>query len=261
MGKKIFVACDPELLVKDSNGKPHHAIDHVKGDKWNPIPVVDGTIQTDNVSLEFTIEPADNVEDFSNRIDRVIAQGLEMLPRGYTLHNTPSHSFTDIEEFPESVWEFGCDPDFNAMTGERNPRPQAADTTLRSFGGHVHIDIPVEVTEESQRAVVLACDCLLGLWSVTVDKDKMRRKLYGNAGSYRPKPFGVEYRTLSNFWVLTKTNREIVFNLAVKASEVNNFEKLQKFLGGVRIEEVHNIINKGQVKKARELFNRFTNGN
>jgi hypothetical protein len=32
-------------------------------------------------------------------------------------------------------------------------------------------------------------------------KGAKRRGLYGKRGAYRPKSYGVEYRTLSNFWV------------------------------------------------------------
>ena len=31
----------------------------------------------------------------------------------------------------------------------------------------------------------------------------MRRKFYGTAGRYRPTPYGIEYRTLSNRWTYT----------------------------------------------------------
>jgi hypothetical protein len=33
------------------------------------------------------------------------------------------------------------------------------------------------------------------------DKDTERRKLYGKPGAFRPKPYGCEYRVLSNAWV------------------------------------------------------------
>lgn len=49
--------------------------------------------------------------------------------------------------------------------------------------------------------VIRSMDLHLGVPSLQLDKGELRRKLYGKAGSYRPKPYGAEYRTLSNFWI------------------------------------------------------------
>jgi len=93
--------------------------------------------------------------------------------------------------------EFGCDPDFNAWTNRINPRPKAADETLRSCGGHVHIGADIEDVGAAMRR----CDLFLAVPSVLMDKGQLRKQLYGKAGAFRPKSYGAEYRVLSNFWV------------------------------------------------------------
>jgi hypothetical protein len=44
-------------------------------------------------------------------------------------------------------------------------------------------------------------DFYLGLPSLVYDAATRRREMYGKAGAYRPKSYGVEYRTLSNAWL------------------------------------------------------------
>ena len=44
-------------------------------------------------------------------------------------------------------------------------------------------------------------DMYLGLPSLIWDRDTKRRSLYGDFGAFRPKPYGLEYRVLSNAWL------------------------------------------------------------
>lgn len=257
--KNISVSTDPEMLVL-KDGVPHHVIDVLEGyDKWNTMPVEGGAIQPDNVAFEFNTVPATTAQEFSERIVSVIKQGTKILPKGYTLKAIASHSFENIEEFPSAAFVFGCDPDFNAYTGHRNPSPRSDDPNLRSFGGHVHLDIPVwDINEEAHRSVVLACDCLMGLWSTSIDKDSRRKELYGKASAYRPKSYGVEYRTMSNFWVASAPYRKTVFDLAVLASNISDYDKLQRLVSPITsLEEVIEVINKHDMQTAGKLFKLF----
>jgi Phage phiEco32-like COOH.NH2 ligase-type 2 len=94
---------------------------------------------------------------------------------------------------------FGCEPDFNAWTLKANPSPQPPHPFMRSAGGHIHVE-----TKEDPVEVVRAMDVYLGVPSVLMDEGEDRKQLYGTAGAHRIKPYGVEYRTLSNFWIFEK---------------------------------------------------------
>ncbi len=46
-------------------------------------------------------------------------------------------------------------------------------------------------------------DAVLGIPAILLDDGLLRKQLYGKAGAFRPKEYGVEYRSLSNFWVFS----------------------------------------------------------
>lgn len=119
--------------------------------------------------------------------------------------------------------EFGCDPDYNAWNGKMNPRPTSDDPGLRSAGGHVHIGIEEKLNQKEKCRLGRLMDLHLGVPSVVMDNGVVRKKLYGKAGAVRFKPYGLEYRTLSNFWVFSKVLNKWVWDSTERA--LDDFQK------------------------------------
>lgn len=74
--------------------------------------------------------------------------------------------------------------------------------------GHIHIGfdktgMTTEEEDETVEKLVKAMDMTVGLKSLFLDKDDKRKELYGKAGCFRFKEYGMEYRTPSNFWIAT----------------------------------------------------------
>lgn len=189
---------DPEVFLQDNAGNPISVIGYINADKWHPRQIegmADGfTLQEDNVALEFGIPPAASADEFVSHIQSVMAKSLEYLPN-------LSFSKLSCIVFPESqlqhpaAFVFGCEPDYNAWTKDMNPAPAPENPHMRSAGGHVHVETDVDLF-----VGVTAMDLFLSVPAVLMDKGEERKKMYGKAGAYRPKPYGFEYRSLSNFW-------------------------------------------------------------
>ncbi len=173
------------------------------------------------MAAEFNIDPASSFTEFDGNIAAVIAQLAKMLPKGYTLDAVPAVRFDKdvFDSSPDVAKMLGCTPDYNAWTGGVNPPPELPnDPYLRTASGHLHIGWTEGISlSEIQhvmncRDLVKQFDWFLGAWSLSKDPDPTRRLLYGKAGACRYKDYGVEYRVLSNFWVMSKSTRLEVWN-------------------------------------------------
>ena len=217
----FLFGCDPELFVKDDKGRYVSAAGLIPGTKDEPHKVEDGAVQVDGMAAEFNIDPVSDFASWNRKIDSVMKQLAAMLPKGYTLDAVPSVVFdADLfESAPDDAKVLGCNPDFNAWTGEINPPPADPENPyLRTASGHIHFGW-TEGAEMDDLQHILNCrdlvkqlDWYLGGWSTRIDTDPTRRRLYGRAGACRFKPYGVEYRVLSNFWITTRDRRLAVWN-------------------------------------------------
>lgn len=223
MKATIKLGCDPELFLIDIQGKLRASCGKIGGSKVRPMPLEElgkgFAVQEDNVAIEFNIPPAANAQEFVDSVDKTLVYLTEGVKKmhGFTIVNMSAASFPKDELEHPAAQEFGCDPDYNAWTLKRNPRPHAEDPSLRSCGGHVHVGIDHEQVDPVR--LIRAMDLFLGVPSVLMDKGELRKQLYGKAGAFRTKAYGVEYRTMSNFWVFDKRLTKWVWDNTVKAVE------------------------------------------
>jgi hypothetical protein len=225
-GLRISIGCDPELFLRDKKtGLFISAHDKLPGTKDKPHEVNSGAVQVDGVAAEFNIQPSYSQQEFTNYIKNVTTQ-LQNMVGDYELVCRPAVTFEEnyFKSLPESTRELGCNPDYNAWTGQVNEKPKGDLTTMRTGAGHVHVgfksrlvnpDDPIHF--EDCAIIARQMDYYLGMYSLMWDKDSDRRKLYGCAGAFRPKPYGLEYRTLSNKWLATPELQQWVWNAAFKS--------------------------------------------
>ena len=259
---KITIGCDPELFVtKDGKFRSAHGL--IPGTKKEPFKVNHGAVQVDGMALEFNIDPVDNVDDFV-RNNLAVMQQLKAMVPDYEFAIVPSCKFNGnhFRAQPEEAKELGCEPDYNAYTLLPNPAPDNK-TTMRTASGHIHIgfmDQPVEdpfSDEHMMRCgtLVKQLDVFLGLPSILYDKDKTRRSMYGKAGAFRPKPYGLEYRVLSNAWLLTEERMRFVYKQTVDA--------VQALIAGRRLYQsigeglVQQLIDSSNIRSSSYYINKY----
>lgn len=215
---KITVGADPEVFVTERGGRLVPAVGMVPGTKEIPHKVQDGMVQVDGLALEYGVDPASSLEEFQSRIEQVRNTMQAMIPDEYVLSQRSVAHFTrkQLMGVPKENLELGCEPDWNAYTEDQNPRP-VPPKDMRTAGGHVHIGW-TEAADPHSFAHFKSCarlckelDYRLGLPSLFLDRNDERRKLYGQAGAFRPKPYGMEYRVLSNFWIFNPLLVEWVY--------------------------------------------------
>lgn len=262
--KLLVVGADPELFLK--HPETHElisAIGIVPGNKDNPYDISDVlqstkdgfAIQVDNVAAEFCIPPAASKEELVENILLVLDNFNKIIETDVCISTEASAIFPDDLLNNPIAQTFGCDPDFNAWTERENRKPKAVNKNLRSVGGHIHVGYD-NISTQASLNIIKAMDLFLGVPSILLDSDTQRRELYGKAGAFRFKPYGVEYRTLSNFWIFSKDTIEWVFENTSKAVEFVNNEDNINILNSLS-NEIQTTINTNNLESAKALLEKF----
>lgn len=227
-GINVTIGCDPEFFLRKMY-KPvsAHEFLPVFGGKYNPLKVDGGAVQVDGTAIEFNIDPASTSTEFVHNIEKVKNYLRDSISKEYEFKFEPVQLYDKdtFDKIPEEAKELGCEPDFDAYTLAANPKPDVT-STMRTASGHIHIgwtnDIDVSSADARAdcAALVKQLDAVLYPASLTWDTDTNRRKMYGAPGAFRPKPYGVEYRVLSNAWLKHKRIQEWIFEATTKAFEL-----------------------------------------
>ena len=197
---------DPEFMIQ-KGGSVVSAIGVISGSKKNRIHASGHEFFYDNVLAECAIKPGKTRSQVMKNFKQCFKLFADMADP-FKIAVQSSHDFKKSELKSPEAKEVGCDPDWCAYIVKQMPQPEEdiKKGTLRTCGGHIHVGDKslLQDNADPYRFVYLA-DLLLAIPSLWLDKDTtsiVRRKMYGQAGRYRTKEkYGLEYRTLSNFWL------------------------------------------------------------
>lgn len=116
------------------------------------------------------------------------------------------------------------------------------------------------------KRIIPILDVVLGNTCVLLNRSNgaiERRMIYGKAGDFRYTPYGLEYRTLSNFWLRSYPIMSFVFGMARTALQIvadsidydNDAEK--RILKAIKFSRIERAINRNDFKLAQDNFNQI----
>lgn len=244
MTKLLSLGSDPEYFLSDLQGNVRSSIGLIGGDKDHPLKLSYCSILEDNVAVEINPEPAFNQSDFVKNTINAMADMNNLLKR---LDLKPIE-FSAIEFSPLELLDpmsriSGCIPDFNAYTEQANQAVDMWSTNLRSAAGHIHVGVKLD--EEDKPNLVKVLDIMVSLplaFKFRNSNDEvLRRSLYGKAGCFRFKPYGLEYRTPSNKW--TFNPKLIAWVWSQVERSVDEMDSLLSYHGSIKDKLVSSINN------------------
>lgn len=207
----VTLGADPEFFITDNSRRPVPICGMLGGTKGVPIRMSADldpgfTLQEDNVMVEFNVPPTSSLNTFVTQIQSATTFLTEKIKgMGYLPSYHPEMKFPKSRLKHPQAAQFGCSPDFNAHeSGQVFPKIDIEQLAIPNFGqwrfagGHVHIGYKADVPDFVAASFA---DLFIGLRMAAMDPQNERRKYYGQPGRYRPTSYGIEYRTLSNFWI------------------------------------------------------------
>lgn len=178
---------------------------------------------------------------------------------------------------------FGCLPSFNIYQPKDDDVSKIcvdpAKYLYRGGGGHIHLgtysydDYTRKLASNKKTIKALkqyddlipVLDILVGNFSVMIDRHPLnaeRRKNYGRAGEYRRPSYGVEYRTLSNFWLRNTAVMSLIYGLArIGVYIVRESDKDRDFVSElkalVNTQDIKDAINNNDAVLARKNWDKI----
>jgi hypothetical protein len=233
-GSTVYLGCDPEFFF-EKDGKIIGAEKVIK-DQLKSSEYSRTTFVLDGVQVELNPNPGTCRQSLASEIQAAFQRLRTHLS---TLGEVKANFTTcidlsqeELDSLSDRAKVLGCAPSLHREGDEEAKKAliniDAAKVTSRSAGGHIHLGLDNHIKSHAA-AIVDLLDILVGNTCVLIDRDPNapeRRKLYGRAGEYRLPAHGLEYRTLSNFWLRHYVLMSFVMGAAryavnVQATEIN----------------------------------------
>lgn len=257
--KDWIIGGDHEMFLQDKETKEIVSAEGIiKGTKHEPFnfDVEDRFACTslDNVLVEYNLKPAKTAAEFYYAIEKALNYIKSVIPANLEPVALPAARLDIKHLMTENALLFGCEPDYNAWTNTVNDRPVAEDGNLRSAGLHITLGYDNH-NEMINRQWIKTMDLFVGVPSILQEPDNDRKKLYGKAGAFRHTPFGVEYRSTSNYLLAEKRLIHWAFENTIEAINFVNDEK--GYLLDEEADTIIEAINNKDPEVARYLINKF----
>jgi hypothetical protein len=177
----------------------------------------------DGFQAEFSVPAVTCLAYLTDNVQAGLQAVHKNRPKGAKLSNRPvlPVSPETLETAEDRHVEFGCAPSLNVygLEGSKVPGRQVG---IRFAGGHMHFGCKDILKADPKAAdrIVRALDGVIGVTCVSWFKnydDPVRREFYGLPGEYRLPPHGLEYRTLSNAWLIHPAVMNVTWEIARRA--------------------------------------------
>lgn len=229
-----------------------------------------GSLIIDGVQAELNISPQSCRQIFASNFKEILDLSSDLIKDKKELKISSKSllpiSKAELGNLSDKAKYFGCTPSKN-IYDEKNIMPikDSSKYYFRSAGGHIHIggDIRVKLMHDNQKEFIKMMDIIVGNTCVLLDRDEgniERRKIYGRAGEYRVPKHGLEYRTLSNFWIRDYVLMSFVlgitrlaFSLTVNKLEGKN-DFADKICKAVNQNDIRTAINNNDFDLAMSNF-------
>ena len=264
---------DPEFIL-EKNGIVYSSIGIIPN-KDNPYEEKGHKFYYDNVLAECAIKPADYEEE-SIEYFKECLKIFSKLIDPYKLSAEATNSFpADQLKHPDAK-EVGCKGEWCAydLIEVDPPKNSIENFSFRTAGGHIHLGSSDEPLSNGFGVLftIRMLDLFLGLPFVLIEGKTNRRTLFGYAGRHRVTSYGLEYRTLSNYWLKSPKLVSLVYQICsftlnfVKEGNHFGFWSVNEDLlndddpskahhcNGYNVEELKDAINNSDKIKAKKFM-------
>lgn len=219
---EVAVGSDAEGFFVNKEGRAVPVVGLLGGTKGTPIECDGGGYLEDCVAWEINPEPvplSEGADKFADNIikclDTVKSKALAL---DLSVDIKPAHLFKKVDLRSPQASVSGCSTSYCAWDLKVHDPIDLGLTSYRFASGDLHVSWP-DIDDDKDPFfrinMVRMLDIFIGMSEIVNTEPTERSKFYGIPGVHRPTPYGVEYKTPSNFWLRDRDTMKWAYNTVI----------------------------------------------